>query len=223
MAAPPKRELPISDVVGSLPLIYQANVGQIHNQINNWRWDNPRALGDHVVHSNPKTTTLGMVKLLSKRFTLYSSNDLRANIKPPRYPQYKPVNFLAIRPLNWDEIINDNDEDAKWADPGAPSSGRSHLSDENDNDNGEGEHNTQGGEIRTGKEKGTNNGMGKGNGKGKGQGKAMEEGKGKGNSKGKGIVQQTPGGDDISHAISWKLQKKMYNADPDMEGYLERV
>jgi len=48
----------------------------------------------------------------------------------------------------------------------------------------------------------------------------MEEakGKGKGNSKGKGIVKQTPGGDDISRAISFKMRKEIYEADSDTEG-----
>ena len=39
-----------------------------------------------------------------------------------------------------------------------------------------------------------------------------------GNSKGKGIVKQTPGGDDISHAVALQLQKAMYDADSDKEG-----
>jgi len=46
----------------------------------------------------------------------------------------------------------------------------------------------------------------------------MEDGKGKGNGKGKGIFKQTPGGDDISHAIALQLQMEMYGADSDTKG-----
>jgi hypothetical protein len=55
-------------------------------------------------------------------------------------------------------------------------------------------------------------------GMGNGKGNATEEGKGKTHSKGKGIVKQTPGGDDISHAVTSQLQKEMYEADSDTEG-----
>jgi hypothetical protein len=87
-----------------------------------------------------------------------------------------PGDFLAVRRLNWDERIDEDEDDENWADPGAPSGGRSCLGDDNDNDDGEGEEDTQGGENKTGKGKGTK--VGKGTGKGKG----------KGNSKWKGIV-----------------------------------
>jgi len=76
----------------------------------------------------------------------------------------------------------------------------------------------QGGGKGTIKEKGTKDGKGQGKGKGKRKGKAMDEGKGKGNSKEKGIVKQTPGWDDISHAVALQLQKEIYEADSDMEG-----
>jgi hypothetical protein len=39
----------------------------------------------------------------------------------------------------------------------------------------------------------------------------------KGNGKGKGIVKQTPGGDDISHAVALQLEKERKKADPDTE------
>jgi hypothetical protein len=32
------------------------------DQMNNWRWDNPRAFTDQVNHANPQTTSLGKVK-----------------------------------------------------------------------------------------------------------------------------------------------------------------
>jgi len=107
--------------------------------------------------------------------------------------------------------MDEGDDDKNWADPGAQSSGWSHQGDGKDNYDGEGEEDTQGGEKLTRKGMGTK----KGRGRGKGQGKAMEEGKGKrkGKCKGKGIVEQTPGGDDISRAVALQLQKEMYEAD----------
>jgi hypothetical protein len=90
--------------------------------------------------------------------------------------------------------------------PGALSDGRSRLGNGNDNDNGEGEEDTQGGEKGTGKGKGTKDGKGKG------------KGKWKGNGKGKGIVEQTPGGDDISRAVALQMRKESYEADSRTEG-----
>jgi len=103
-------------------------------------------------------------------------------------------------------IIDEDDDDENWADPGALSSGRSPPGDGNGNDNGEGEEDTQGGEQGTGKGKGTKHREGEG------------KGKGKGNGKGKAIVKWTPGGDDISCAVALQLQKEMYEADSDTEG-----
>jgi hypothetical protein len=122
--------------------------------------------------------------------------------------------FLAVRGLNWEEIITEDDNDDNWADPGGPSGGRSHPSDGNDNDDSKGEEDTQSGE------KGTGKGQGKKYGKRKGKGKAIEEGKGKGkgNGKGKGIVKQTPGEDDTTRAVAVQWRKGMYEADLDAEG-----
>jgi hypothetical protein len=156
------------------------------DQMNNWRWDNPRAFGDQVDRSNPPTTSSGKVKRTCERFSWYGSDDLRAKIEPPSYRQYKPGDFLAIRPLNWDEIIDEDDEDDNWADPGALSGGRSRPDDGNDNDDGESEEDTQGGEKGTGNGKGTKDGKGKGKATEDGKGKWM--GNGKGNGKVKGIV-----------------------------------
>jgi hypothetical protein len=74
----------------------------------------------------------------------------------------------------------------------------------------------QGGEKGTGKGKGTKDGQGKGNATENGKGKG--KGKGKGNGTGKGIVKHTPGGDDMSRAIPFQLQKEMSEADFDTEG-----
>jgi hypothetical protein len=182
------------------------------DQMNNWRWDNPHAFGDQVNQSNPQTTRSGKVKRTGEHFSWYSSADLRAKIEPPSCRQYKPGDFLAVKPLNWDEMINKDDDDENWADRGGPSSGRSRSGDRKDNDDSEGGEDTQRGEKETEK------GKGRKDGKGKGKGKATEEVKGKGNSKGKGIVKQTPGGDDISRAGAFQLQKEMYEADSDTEG-----
>jgi len=156
------------------------------DQMNNWRSDNPRAFGDPVDRCNPQTTSSGKVKRTGECFSWYGSDDLRAKIELPSCRQYKPGDFLAVRPLNWDEIIDDDDDDDNWADPGAPSGGRSHPGDGYDKDDGESEEDTQGGEKGTGKGKGTKDGKGKG--KATKDRKGKGKGKGKGNGKGKGIV-----------------------------------
>jgi len=177
-----------------------------HDHMNNWRWDNPRAFGVQINRSNLKKTSSGKVKRTGERFSWYGSNDPRAKIEPPSCQQYESGDFLAVRPLNWDEIIDDDDDDENWADPRAPSGGRSRPGDDNHNDDGEGEEDMQGSEKGTGKGKGTKHGKGKG------------KGKGKGNGKGKGIVKQTPAGGDISRAVALQLQKEMSEADLDTEG-----
>jgi len=189
---------------------FRSYMGQMfdktRDQMNNWRWDNPRAFGDQVDRSNPPTTRLGKVKRTGEHFSWYGSDDPRAKIEMPSCRQYKPGDFLAVGPLNWDEIIDEDDDYENWADPGAPSGGRSHPGDDNDHDDGEGDEDTQGGEKGTRKGKETKNGKGKG------------KGRGKGNGKGKGIVEQTPGGDDISHAVALQLRKELSEADLDTEG-----
>ena len=187
-------------------------------QMNNWRWDNPCGFGDQVDRSNPQTTSWGKVKRTGECFSWYGSDDLSAKMEPPSCRQYKPGDFLAIRPLNWDEVIDEDDDDDNWVDPGAPSGGRSRVGDDNDNDDGEGGEDTQRGETRTGKGKGRKDGKGKGKRKEKGNGKGTGSGKGKGNGKGKCIVKRTPVGDDISCAVALQLQKQMSEADLDKKG-----
>jgi len=154
---------------------FRSYMGQMfqktRDQMNNWRWDNPRAFGDQVDRSNPQTTSSGKLKHTGEHFSWYGSDDLRAKIEPPSCLQYKPGDFLGVRPLNWDELIDEEDVDENWADPGAPSGGRCRPGDETGNDYGEGEEDKQGGEKGTGKGKGTKDGKGKGKGKGKGHGK----------------------------------------------------
>ena len=68
------------------------------DQMKTWRWDNPRAFGDQVDRSNPQRTSFQKVKCTGKHFSCYSRDDLRAKIEPPSCWQYKPGDFLAIRP-----------------------------------------------------------------------------------------------------------------------------
>jgi len=186
------------------------------DQMNNWRWDNPRDFGDQVDRSNLQTTSSGMVERTGERFSWYGSDDLRAKIEPPSCQQYEPGDFLAVGPLNWDEIIDEDDDDENWADPGAPSGGRCHPGDDNDNDDGEGEEDTEGGEKGTAKGNGIKHGKGKG--KATEDRKGKRKGKWKGNGNGKGIVKETPGGGDISRAVALRLQKAMSEADLNTEG-----
>jgi hypothetical protein len=116
------------------------------DQMNNGRWDNPCAFGDQVDRSNPRTTRSGKVKRNGESFSWYGRDDLRAKIESPSCRQYKPGDFLAIRPLNWDEIINNDDDDENWADRGGPSSGKRRPANGNDNDNSDCEGDTKGSE-----------------------------------------------------------------------------
>jgi hypothetical protein len=157
------------------------------DQMIKWRWDNPCAFGHQVDRSNPQTTSSCKVTRTVKHFSWYGSDDLRATIEAPSCWQYKPGDFLAVRPLNGDEILDEDDHDGNLTDPGAPSGGRSRPRDVNDNNDSEGVEDTQGSEKGTGKGKGTKDMKGKGKGKATGEGKRQ----GKGNGKGKRIVKQT--------------------------------
>jgi hypothetical protein len=126
-----------------------------HNDMNNWRWDNPHAFRDQVDHYNLMITSLGKVKHTGVRFSWYGRDDLRAKIEPPSCRQYKQGDYLAIRQPNWADIMDqDDDDDENWADPAGPSGRRSRPGNGHDNNNREVEENTQGGE------KGTKNGKG---------------------------------------------------------------
>jgi hypothetical protein len=67
-----------------------------------------------------QTTSSGEVKRTGQGFPWYGSDDLRAKIEPPPCGQYKPGDFLAVRRLNWDEIIDKDDDDENRADRRAP-------------------------------------------------------------------------------------------------------
>lgn len=139
-------------------------------------------------------------------YSWYGSDDHRAKMDPPSSQQNKPCDFVVGKPLNWDEIIDDDPENENWVSPRALCSGWSRPGNGNDNGNGEGEENTLHGDKGTGKGKGTMDG----------NSKKMR--KGKGNGKEKGIVKSTPSGDDIFHAISLQLQKQMLEEELEMEG-----
>jgi hypothetical protein len=119
---------------------------------------------------------LEKVKRSSEGFSWYNCDDLRAQIETQICQKYKPGDFREVRPLNWDEIIEQDDDDDSWADPGAPSCRSMRPGYGNDIEVGESEENTQGAQKATGKGKGTQDGKGK------------RKGKGKGNGTGKGIV-----------------------------------
>jgi len=159
------------------------------DQMNNWMWHNPRGCGDQVNRSNPQTTGLGKIKCAVEHSSWYGRDDLRAKIEPQSCRQYKPGDLLAVKPLNSDEIINEDDDDENWVDPGAPSGGWSHPGHDNDDDHGEGEEDMQGGEKGTGKGMGSMDQKGKGKATDDRMGK--RKGKGKGNGSGKGIVLAT--------------------------------
>jgi len=89
-------------------------------KMNNWRWDNPHAFGHRVDSSNLRTACSGKGTRTHQPLSWYSSHDLRAKIDPPSCRQYNPGESLAVSPLNWDEIIDQDDGDENWVDPGAP-------------------------------------------------------------------------------------------------------
>jgi hypothetical protein len=165
------RSSPFREWGAAFPIYIWQMFVKTHDQLNNWRWDNRRAFGDQVYHANLQTTSSGKVNHTSEHFSWYGREDLRAMIEPRSCRQYKPCNFLAIRPANWDEIINEDDDDDNRADPEAPIGGRSHRGEDNENHHGEGEQDTQGSVKVLGKWMGTKDGKGKGQGKGKGNGK----------------------------------------------------
>jgi len=181
-------------------------------QMIHWKWDNPHPIREQVDRSKPQTRSSRKFQRTSEGFSGYGSHDLRVKIEQPCWRQYKPRNFIAVILRYWGEMMDEDDDDMNWTDAGAPSGG-------NNIDDSHSEKQTQGSGKGTGKGKGTKDG------KGQGKEKAMKEGKGKGmgNCTGKGIVGKTPGRDDISRAFALQLQKRMYDAHWDMEGYLERV
>jgi len=91
----------------------------------------------------------------------YGSDAVSSKIEPRSCRQDEPGDFVAVRPLNWDERIDEDDDDENWTAHGEPRGGRSRSGNSSENDDGKGEHDTQRGDT------GTRKGMGPKNGKGK--------------------------------------------------------
>jgi hypothetical protein len=156
--------------------------------MNNWRWDNCWAFRDQDDSSNLETTTSGKFVSIGNRFCWYGSDDCRARIDPPSCRQYKTGDFRTVRRLNWDEIIDEDEDDENWADRRVPSGGISCPGHGNDNDNSKSEEDTQSGGKGNRKRMGAKNGKGKlkSTENGKGNGKATEKGMGMGTGTGWG-------------------------------------
>jgi hypothetical protein len=84
------------------------------------------------------TTGSVNVKCTFERCARYRPDDLHTVIESCSWQQEKPGEFLTVRPMNWDEILDKDDDTANWADPGPPSDGWGRLSHLIDNDNGNG-------------------------------------------------------------------------------------
>lgn len=76
----------------------------------NWWWDNPHSFRDQDDNSYPESTNSGKVIHTGECFSLYSSNPSRAKIEPPNCLQYRSGNLLAIRPLNLDKLLDEDDD-----------------------------------------------------------------------------------------------------------------
>jgi len=124
--------------------------------MNNWSWENPGGFGDQVDLLNVQTTSWRNVKRTGEQFSWYSRDNPSVKISPPSCRQYTPGDFLAVRPLNPNEKIDQDVDDDTLANPSAPSGGRSRPGDGNDNYNSESEEDTQGGDQGTGIGMGTN-------------------------------------------------------------------
>jgi hypothetical protein len=191
------------------------------DQMNNSTWENHHTFGDQVDCVNLHTTSSRQDKRNSECSSRYGSDDISIKIELPSCRYYEPGDFMVVRPLNWDEIVDADVDDNNWADSGVPSSGRSCPSDGNDNDDGDGDEDSMG--SAKGTRKGNGRKVGKGKWKATEDGKGKGRGKGKGNGIGKGIVKHTPAGDDIICAVALQLQIEMSEEDLDKDGELERV
>jgi hypothetical protein len=107
--------------------------------MNDWSLDNPSACRVQIDCSNLQITSSGKCILKGNRFAWYGSDDLKANVESPSNWKYKAGDFRAVRPLNWDEIIDDDDDDNNRMDLRAPRGGRGCPSNSNDNDDWDGE------------------------------------------------------------------------------------
>jgi hypothetical protein len=99
-----RRSSPVREWWAAFPSYMGKMFDTTLNPMNNWRWDNPHAVGNEVDRSNPQKTSPWKVQRTCERFSWYSSDDLRSKIEPPSCRQYKPGEFLASRLMNWDEM-----------------------------------------------------------------------------------------------------------------------
>jgi len=83
---------------------FRSYMGQMfdttRDQMNSWRWDNPRAFGDQVDPCKPQTTRWGKVNGTGEHFSWYGSDDLRIKIEPQSCWLYMPSDIMAVRALN---------------------------------------------------------------------------------------------------------------------------
>jgi hypothetical protein len=85
------------------------------------------------------TTASGKVKLTGEYFSGYRSDDPIAKPELPSSQRYKEGNILAVIPMNSDDIINNDDEDGHWADPGGWSDAQRCPGEDKHTDDSEGE------------------------------------------------------------------------------------
>jgi hypothetical protein len=125
------------------------------HELNNWRWDRPSALGDEVIRSNPQKTRLVKLNLAGEHFSSYGSGELMATVEQPACRLCKRGDFFAIRRLNRDQAIANDDDDENCGGPEMPSCVLSHPGHKDGNDDGNGEEGMPGGVT------GTRNGRGR--------------------------------------------------------------
>jgi len=156
-------------------------------------WDNPCAVSDLVDCSTPENTSFRYIQWSGKCVSCYGTNYLQPMIESPRCRQHKQDEYVAIRPLNRNEIIDVDDEIVEGADPGALSWLRSFLGNANGNDHSAGEEDKLGSEKRIWLGKQAKIGMSHGKAIEDVKGKCKQKEKGKGTDEGKCIMKQTPG------------------------------
>jgi hypothetical protein len=159
------------------------------------------------------------VTLTGERFSWYGSDDLRTKFETPCYRQYKKGDFMAVRPLNWDAIIDMDDDDEGWADSGAPSSGRSRPFDCNGKMTVRVSRTPR--EVREGPRESREQRMGWGKGWGKGIERGTQQRQESGSRRDtvkRQVLLDTLQGEIISvMPLGCRLQKEMYRTDSDTE------
>jgi len=158
------------------------------NKMINRRWEKPRAFGDQVDRSNPQKTSSGKFMYTGEHSSWYRINDFSTKVEGPCCQQSKPGDILAVGPLDWDEIIEEDYDNENGVGPGPWNHGRSGGRDDKVNDGSERKVDRQCSQKGSRKGKGTKDGIGTG------KRKATDKGKGKWKRNGKatGIVVTKP-------------------------------